>query len=190
MGKKKENDNIIREGDLFKIINPQIFKRCGYPLNIQMVKDAFTAEQDDAVRQLLKTFGIFGSKDIFQSNVFQANEKLFEKVKDVLARRILSDKGFGGRERKIYTEEQLELKDKTFRCIFKRVVNTGMYQPCHQDYFDQYDCDPAHLSNQKTHVILAFWKVGDMKEMEIERCHVEKIQQSQVVEEDAYIISR
>jgi hypothetical protein len=192
MSKRKD---IIREYDRVKIVNPQIFVRSGYPLTIQMVKDTvITKEQKDAIWTMLKSFNVRKVPGDILPGVYEMKDlwdKDYSKVMDVMARIVLRQQGWGGSERKIYTEEIPGLLNATGEVWNKRVVKTGIYcAGCtYKKYWDEYDeYDPPGLADEKTHVILKVYvtptcdnisgKLLCGGDIEIEKCNVVKIDKS------------
>ena len=178
MSKRK---NVIRINDRVRILNPQIFVRCGYPLTVQIVKDTIiTQKQKDAIWTMLEAFNIPNIPDRVQDNYFvftKADNKTYEKILHDMAWVVLGQKGWGGKDRKIYAEYKPELLDREFQVISKRVVKTGTHISGHsyRDYFSSYDeYDPPYLMNEKTHIILKL-SSDTFTDKEIEQCCVVKI---------------
>jgi hypothetical protein len=76
------------------------------------------------------------------------------KIADALAYNYAYYNNFGGRERKLYTYSQPELKGVFCKVYYVKFVKTGLYNPStgsHEDY------EPAYLSNVETHKILDCW---------------------------------
>lgn len=159
MSKRK---NIIRVGDHVKIVTPELFVRCGYPLTKQIVKDTLiTEEQKQAIWKMLNEFGIKkqtiddGTPLLDYTDALNADNK-FSDILDIMAGNILREKKWGGRERKIYTKRQEELIGKEVVVWDKKVVKTGKYVPSwggYDYYYGGYEYDPAYLSDEKTNVI-------------------------------------
>lgn len=183
---------MIRVQDKIRIINPQIFVRCGYPLSKKIVKETIiTAEQKEAIHTLLDKFNIRRPLDstLFLRHDKQDNKKWgsYDKILDVLASAVLFQNCFGGKQRQVFSEEVPELKDVHARVLGRRVVKTGKYYAPYSGYDSwtgEYDYEPGGLSDMKTHVILecCFCDYGltynGKCEFEIEKCHVEKVSRS------------
>lgn len=138
----------IKIGDKIEIINPELFVRCGYPIDPESEDFVLSWDEKSAIEKLLVSFGFNGKqKDILRLQL--TVKMIHEKWKHL---------GCGGNERTIYTSKDPFIKigdvftvyDK-FRCV------TGTYVK----EFNQYDYftgieqfDPAHLENQKHHTIL------------------------------------
>ncbi len=180
-----KSSNIVRRYDYVKIINPNIFVRCGYPLTKRIMKEKMTPEQLEAVVTMLKTFGIHDRPEIMFDLKKPRSASVYDKVIDILAEAQLFGQGFGGGERQIYTEHRTELKGQTFQVIGKRMVKTGTYHPssCTQGYYDMYpEYEPAYLDGCKTHVILELNACEDItvyRNLEIEKCNVELVSKGQ-----------
>ena len=179
MSKRK---NIIRVGDYVKIITPNVFERCGYPLTSKIVIDAIiTKEQRDAVAVMLDAFGVKQRIPSFSEKLTKAT--LSEQIMYLMAKQIMRQKGWGGPERSIYHNYVPELLNVPCRVISKRVVKTGTYNhgTSYQGYFDDYpEYEPAYLSNEHCHVLLKVYvsepiPTVNPTEFEIERQWVELI---------------
>lgn len=147
MRKKRLNPNVIRVDDYVKIVTPDFFIRCGYPLTKEIVKETLlTKEKKLKILQLLeiKTETL----DFIEEN------KTYQKILDELAYHILKQNEFGGKERKIYTETLQDLTNKEYRVISKSVKKTGFYKP--SSYYGYYEpeYEPAFLEKEKGNVIL------------------------------------
>lgn len=201
MSKSKE---VFRYHDRVRIINPEVFIRCGYPLTKQMIKDTMTKEQLDAIHTMFHSFGII--TDIsklppdqiafgLRTYIERIDDKAFSRVRDVIAGCILEQEGWGGKERKIYTERREDLLNATATVHDKRVVKTGTHVSgyTYRGYFDSYDdYEPPRLDCEETHVILKVhtdWGTNyPSVEIEIEKCNVEKIAKD-IRDPDHFIIS-
>lgn len=158
MGKKQKAIGIY---DYVKIVNPEIVVRWGYNLNKQIVKETvITDEQKDALAKFLNSFNL----DVHAIKWYEdldlpynpKDNPIYEKVLDEIAYAVLKSKGFGGKERKIFTEQRDFLKGVKAFVVERRVVKTGTYHGAstYQGYFDPWpEYEPAYLSNEKTHVL-------------------------------------
>jgi hypothetical protein len=171
--------NIIREGDKVRIINPEVFVRCGYPWDKKYVIDnIITNEQKKQVAKLIMDCGLnfFGSVSSQLWPQITRYNSCYEKLLDELAYYILITRGFGGRERKIITRRAPEYQGKTGTVWNRRVYRTGTYCPgggSEDDY-----C-PTELINQKSHVVfnMDIYQEGDLlgDQIWIENIHLQKI---------------
>lgn len=184
-----KNKNIIRIGDRVNVITPIVFFRCGYPLTAQIVKDTLiTKDHKDAVILMLKAFGIY--KDSYESedNLTYRNtilvDKIYENIIHTMSMAVMEREGWGGTERKIYTEYNSNFTEVICQVLSKRVIKTGTYHRSsggHDYYNGADDYDPAYLGNEKTHIILKLCTDGFNEnvpmgmEFEIEQCNVVKI---------------
>ncbi len=175
---KYDRTKIIRCGDRVKIINPQFFVRCGYPLTKEDIKrDFITNEERGLIEKLL---GITHHTDHIESlllnSSFRKTNETYEKILDDLAFYKLKQKGFGGSERNIFTIPRDEFKNTECQVVGKRVVQTGVYA---KDYdcgdYGEYYSSWSFLSHQKSHVILSLNIWRDSRELEIEASNVEKL---------------
>lgn len=144
--------------DRVKIVNPEEFERCGYPLTTQIVKDTLiTKEQKDKINDLLTCFKL--NTPIYSSIIVEhiTDNKYYQEILQTLARGVLCQNKWGGNEKKIYTKRREELKGREGCVISKKVKRTGFYEPAasYQGYYDDYpEHEPAYLAVSKSHVIL------------------------------------
>jgi hypothetical protein len=177
---KKRDPKVFYPYDEIRIINPQVFVRCGYPLSKKMIKETFTDEQRDAVIDMFRKTGVYMSSatlvEVFTSK--SDPERAYDKVMDIIAGELLAQKGWGGKDRTIHTIERPELLNATGWVSTKRVVKTGKYRAGggSYDYYGDMDYDPPYLDDEKTHIILTINVREPVLDMiEIEACHVEKV---------------
>lgn len=186
-----KNKNIIRVDDIVKITIPNVFMRCGYPLTKKIVMETlYKQEHKDAVANMLKVFNINQStigvdQWLSENGVPTLYEEAMDNVLYALAKTTLKQQGWGGGERKIYTENRSEYSDKLAKVVGRRVVKTGTRYNANRsyDYYDgYYDYEPAGLKNEQSHVILkvCVWNCNSLlNEIEIEKCNVEKVTQDE-----------
>jgi hypothetical protein len=181
---KKRKPGVIYPYDYVRIINPDIFIRCGYPLNKELVKDTvITKEQREAIDEMLRKFDIGTTHDTLYGLQVKDTSEVFNKVLDVVAGAVLGRMGFGGKERIIYTERRHDYASLMMRVYSKRIVKTGSYYPPsggHDYWTGEYDYEPGGLADAKTHVILSGVICDDTvapPEFEIEQRNVHLIEQ-------------
>jgi hypothetical protein len=166
----KNKKDIIRIGDQVKIIYPHVFVRCGYPKSINDYIEKVKKEKGEQVQKFIQDMGI--SIDVLSLyNDDQMFSKVYEDIIKIIAYQFLKKDKFGGNERTIHTQYQIEQKDKEFSIIGIRFVKTGIYQKSWHSMDGDYD--PPVLCNQKTHKIL---QLGCFPLIEIEDVHVVKIE--------------
>jgi hypothetical protein len=184
--------SVIRIQDKVRIVSPQFFVRCGYPLSKALVKaNHITSEQKEAIYDLLKKFDISTPRitgDLFAwSKEAEKRWGPYDKILDILAEVVLVRESFGGKERQVFSEEVPNFKGVLARVIGKRTVKTGRYySPAGgYDYWSgMYESEPGGLANMKTHVILECsfcdynLSYNGKRDFEIEKCHVEKVTRS------------
>lgn len=157
----KSKKTVFKIGDRVRIINPEIFIRCGYSLTKEIAKNTLiTKEEKDKIASLvggvldLRALGL----DSFGYDFGGSNTKLkvFDKILDELAYYKLVQNSFGGNERKIHTEFNPKLKDQICVVDSKKVYRTGIYHNAstYSGWEGGYDYTPAYLENVKSHVIL------------------------------------
>ena len=190
---RKLDPKIIRVGDTVKIVNPQFFVRCGYPLSFEDACDIVRREYKEKIASFLDSFGFTRTPIWFDPIYKEPNNTLysqgFDKIVKALAFDYVKAKGFGGRERKIYTKESPDYKGKRMEVEGVRMVQTGVYSPGDRGrtygygYYNEYDYDPPYLVDQKTHKILSldpldavFFRVGNnIDDYSIVATNVEKV---------------
>jgi len=191
--KRKLDPKIIRVGDTVKIVNPQLFVRCGYPLSIEdmeeEVKELFMGDIDDLVNSM--GFDVFTEAprriDFDYSRLNKG--KVYRKIIRELAYIRLRRKNFGGNERKVFTEPYDEYKDLEAEVTGIKICKSGTYNQGYGggcDYWTgQSDYEPAYLSPCKTHKILTLDRYQNdiissyTNHIRIEAKYVEKIMEEQ-----------
>lgn len=144
---------LFKIGDKVKIINPERIVRVGYPLSREMVKKTITSDELDTVAKLLGYSNNINLIHGSNQRILNAADKILDNIAYVR----LVKQGFGGKERKLYTELLTEYKDKIGIIEAKKVVRTGNYYPAwsgHDSYTGEYDYEPGGLDNAKCHLIL------------------------------------
>lgn len=164
---------IIRQGDVVRIINPEFFIRCGYPLclkdGIKMImedKEGLKA-LDDGIAEVLedkiKPSGTNASNSIFRdifvsrSSVLTRTQKDFESIIKILAYYKIKKLKFGGNKRQIFTKRVEEAKGHDFEVLKKKMVVTGNYIPGSKGGstpYGDYEAEPPCLDDSKSHMIL------------------------------------
>lgn len=162
---RKLDPTIIRVDDYVRIIKPEMFVRCGYPLSKKEVeedvKKLFGHIVEDLVHSVSK-----GDKFIARNEEgFYLNEQMFKTPSDdqtyneiinALAYKRLILKNFGGVERSIHTEPDPKLMNLKAQVIEIKYVQSGVYNKAHSgySYYGEWEGEQAYLSDTKTHKIL------------------------------------
>jgi hypothetical protein len=189
--KQKLDPNIIRIGDTVKIINPEIITRIGYPMSFN---DACNEAEREHHEKILEFLGKVFPDTIISDGILKNSRisynlhklKAYDKIVRALGYEILGNKGFGGKEKKIYTEHRPNLLGITIDVLDISIRKTGIYYPASggYDYWGEYDYEPGGLNKIKTHKILElnYWTDNEIKQnwhecrnVQIEVCNVEKI---------------
>lgn len=148
--------NQIKVGDKVRIINPQIFVRCGYPLCISDV--AKTIDQKIIIDCLVQC-GVYTFEqleNLIKYHPYHKMQRAYRKILDGIALAVMVSKGFGGSERKIYTREIEEFRDKIVQVESKRQVVTGdRYPGCGPGYYGD-EAEGPSLENQVRHTLITF----------------------------------
>jgi len=160
---RKKDPNIIRVGDLVKVMNPRVFERCGYPMSFEDAVKEVENKYGDKIKEFIysiedeaRTYVMGFTLD---RNEITNNDPTFNKIVRALAYNYLGRKKFGGRERKIYTKEVGHLLHRLVVVCKVRFVKTGFYMPGGGPYYSYEDpypeYDQAYLDKEKTHKILS-----------------------------------
>lgn len=139
MSKRK----IIRVGDTVEIVIPNVFIRCGYPIDISELAETLLKKHQDKFRE----FTYVNYPEIPRATVDEIRDVAFAYAK-VIAR----GKRFGGSKRRIYTIHIPSLKGRTCQVLAKKVVYTGERVPAYHGH--EGDVEPPFLADAKAHVIL------------------------------------
>jgi len=185
LGKNYKKDNIVRCGDLVKVIKPELFVRCGYSLTLEKSEKIIREKYYDKVSEFANGFK---TKITLRNMEDYCEDSLTNKIIQALAEEYIFMEGFGGNERKIYTEPAFEMlgmsiKDEVRRVVSIKFHKTGTYVPGSSIYpiDEYYDYEPAYLDNTKTHKILGLAEVPKIcgeyygEDFKIEACNVEKL---------------
>ena len=135
----------IRTGRLVRIVRPLFVVRVGYPLDFNQECERIRKEREKSILDFLHSQGIrWGMYEV---------PRALDKIVKALTYEEMRQNGFGGNERKIYTEERPELKGKAFHVQGVRFVKTGVRSA---GYFDSHsgEYEPPFLSDEKTHRLL------------------------------------
>jgi len=161
MSKRKD---IIRENDLVKIVNPKLFIRCGYPLSKNIARKMAIEELNKIDDSVFISLGLLKKEDkIILCEISKLGEnknikgiKSWNKMVDLIAENILFERKFGGNNRSIYTLEIPEIKDKVFKVMSSKMVNTGFYHSGYSgyDYYGNWDGYQPYLEGIESHKIL------------------------------------
>lgn len=165
--------------DIVRIIEPQVFVRVGYPLTKEQAIEAAVKEYNEQIYAFMAA--ISGAPEQF--TVHEQDPTLYHDLVDALASYWIRQKGFGGKERKIYTETIEEIRNTgNWRVFSKRIVKTGTYNPGGMyggGWATEPDYEPPYLANEKSHVLLSLirecegpFDVGAIDHVEIEATNV------------------
>lgn len=173
------NKSKIKVGDLVRIVNPQIFVRCGYPLCLKDVIESI--DQNIAIDAIKRLTGIPDQRPL---KITSRVERAIRDINKGLAYALMLSKGFGGSERRIYTREDSSHLNAIVKVESKRQVVTGnRYPGCGPGYYGD-EAEGPSLENQQRHTLLKFWPatfeavlLSDSSDyLEIEQIYVEKVE--------------
>lgn len=152
---KKLDPNVIRPGDMVKVIDPRFVRRVGYPkCAADFLKEA---EATLVEKDILKPhFGGVGAYGLRTSDERKRDERdLIYKF----ALLLLARNGWGGKERSLHMTPCMEYANKELHVEAKTVVKTGTYVA--PTYWrsrgwdgDDYDFESGGLNDCKTHILL------------------------------------
>lgn len=174
---RKKDPKIIRRGDMVKIIKPEFFVRCGYPMDFKDAYEYVDRNHNDAIHRLINEIGDY--KTGLSGKEFWFPTGVYRKVVRAFAYDYMKARKFGGNERKIYTKPVPAAGGKVFRVLGVRSVRTGIYTPGSPTRgYDAVDDDfqPPFLREEKAHKILELnyhTMVEDF--VSIEAANVEKV---------------
>lgn len=166
---------VIREGDLIKVINPEFFIRCGYEETVFGMMEKIKSKHLEHIVSSLRE--VVPNLDY--------NSTSFNKILKELAYLKCHEIHFGGNERKLFLQKKDNLLNKFFVVQGKKVCKTGTYVKGYSSttYDGEYDYEPSYLKNEKTHVILelspkdyTYYDTYDLSIIQIEQKNVELIQ--------------
>ena len=158
-------DEIIRKWDTVKIVKPEFFVRCGYPLTFEDVSEEIEKKYENHI------MGFINQITKMESGRSIDNQPAFNEINRALTYHLLRSKRFGGSKRTIYTESIPNPPSEILTVVGIKFVKTGTYVDDSNASVDGYY--PAYLSKQKTHKILT---IGDNEwYADIEADNVEKI---------------
>jgi hypothetical protein len=165
---------VYHVGDRVQVVEPLVVIRVGYPLTKEDALKAVEKEHAQKVSDFIVS--VTGNP----VDITTTDPRLCADLLDALASHWIRSKGFGGKERKIYTEIDERFRNTSgWTVCSKRHVKTGTY--CSGGYSGGYDSepdyDPPYLSNEQTHTLLTIeppdWKLS-LTSIEIESVNVEK----------------
>jgi hypothetical protein len=176
---KKAKDGIIRVGDKVRILNPQMFVRCGYPMTV--IAETELVEKELGVKIAEFIHSVTPDRNFIPG--LRPTTSKFEYLKTKITRELAHYrcclKNWGGKTRQIYTEENPYYANKVCCVVGVRFVKTGEYEPAsgggYSYYGDIEDFEPPYLAVNKTHKILQLDYGFSFSAAEIEACHVEKV---------------
>lgn len=157
------NPKIIRVGDTVKIIVPKLFVRCGYSMCPEIESNSIRREFGKEINDLLVRIGVKENQDC----IF--DQKYLNQICQEIAYAKCKSNRYGGRDRQIFTQEDLDYKDSVLKVTEIKYVRTGKYEPASYGCsYDGNEYDPPVLCNVKTHKILR------LRSILIEAANVEK----------------
>lgn len=139
--------DIIRVGDLVKIVEPHFVVRVGYPFDLEYAKEhLITREEKKTLNEMFNGIsfenGLIGNFGGYH----------YGKVLNILAHKRLKEHGFGGNERTIHTNHLPDKEGKIFKVVGRKTCVTGHYiQGSTSSYDGEYD--PPELRKRKVHLI-------------------------------------
>tara|TARA_Y100000310_G_scaffold255757_1_gene263336 strand:- start:1501 stop:2079 length:579 start_codon:yes stop_codon:yes gene_type:complete len=175
----------IRAEDRVKVIKPEFFQRCGYPVTYQSEFDRIIASEEikDEIGKCLSTclkiaapVDRSGSTQVGIHNVYRNcvdNLGAIQKIAKILAYESVRIKQHGGSQRKIYTKTIEKLAGKEFQVLRVRYVKTGTYIPPGFCGYAEGDWEPGYLEDAKTHKILELYWTKESTECMLDKVEIE-----------------
>jgi len=154
----------IRKGDRVKVITPHRFIRCGYALTPDMLIDELVNNHSEEILTLVKSLGI-ETTQFRKTNILPFNDKIdpdrngMSKLLHALAYLMVASRGFGGKDRMIFSEYFEHLDQAVCKVTATRQVMTGKYYGPSGGYTTGYDGgdywdQPGGLEDRKSNKIL------------------------------------
>jgi hypothetical protein len=162
----KRNPNRPMKGDWVRIDHPEMFVRCGYPLSIKEVRKQIEKDHRNEIEDFVDKVARGAPSDedgenwLTRRSILSRSRIMSRSVRqivDALAYERIKAQGFGGRERKVYTEYVEAMKGKVFKIESTKTCMTGEYYDSsggYDSWSGEYDYEPGGLMNQKCHRIL------------------------------------
>lgn len=168
-----KSKDIIRVGDRVRIVVPELFVRCGYPLTVQNEQEKIELEFGKDIIDLMEKVGL-------QVKPTEVSPPVFHKIAKELGYASAKQKRFGGHKREIYTRKSEELLGVEVSVVEVRFVKTGNYESGGYSGYEWEEYEPPCLTNVATHKILGFFHgdscLSDSSRMlSIEAKNVEKV---------------
>lgn len=170
---RKRDRERIRVCDRVRIVTPELFIRCGYPLTLQSETAAVQEEFGEQIQELLLKSGMHHDGLSLSSHRSMLQETVKKVAREIAYGRNYQ-KHFGGSERKIYTQTVEKWRDKIVQVKGIQIVKTGHYMSGGFSDYERWEYEPPELESQKAHKIL-FFSDESFEELGIEAIHVEKI---------------
>ena len=154
---------IFKVGDTVKVINPQEFIRCGYPLSYQEAEEYIENNHTDKIFNIFKAIrGADQSTDnydVFADYDRHQYTKAYRRVVEGLALEYLEYKNYGGKIRSVHSKYNNELEKVIAKVTAVKVCQSGKYVSACQGgsyglYEGEYEYSPPYLTEVKMHRIL------------------------------------
>jgi len=169
---------VYHVGDIVTIVEPNVFVRVGYPFTKEHALDVAAKEYNDRIYAFMRAVHRAPVAVEIEIAPHEYDPSLYHDLVNALASYWLRLKGYGGKERKIYTETNESLRNTGgWRVFNKRIVKTGTYnRGGWVGSYDGGDYDPPHLANEVSHVLLSLESGShiDLCVVEIEAANVRR----------------
>ncbi len=152
----------IHAGDTVRIVKPEFFVRCGYPICFEGETARVLKEQGETINAFLRSQGVKPPHIMGDMSHPQ------QKVAKAIAYCLLRQKKFGGPNRSIHTERIASKEGEVAQVVSVSFVKTGIYSPGYRDYDGEYES--AYLSDEKTHRILTLGIYGQLVSSDYHEC--------------------
>ena len=167
----------IKKGDIVKIINPEIFIRCGYPYSKQQsIKEMNKLNINSNISDILK-------EKLNIDYIYDYNHDI-DKIIENFAVIWLKKNKFGGNKRQIFNELNDKFLNKIYIVSEIKTVTEGIYSNGYSCSFDN-EYEPARLEKQKRTQILTleqviedyeYYPINSDNQIRIQKNFVEKLE--------------
>lgn len=175
--------SIWKKDMMVRIVHPELFLRCGYPLDLKGETQRIIEWEGNIIADFLKDRGVILNGNDY-TNDDRRWHKAVKKIANAIAYERIGQYGMGGRERTIHTLGCPGMRGEIVRVMGWKFVNTGKWFPAvhSTNYEGEHDYEPGGLDNQKQHRILELshgvqcYVNNEYHYLDrIEACHVEPV---------------
>lgn len=148
--------DIIRRGDIVKVLNPIGFYRTGYDYTYETARLEVREKKSQEIKDFIIQLG-FGDADFLPKEKQIADDGLYRTLEAAIAHKWFRMERPRDAERKLYTKPlQQWVLDGTFKVLSTFNTKTGQCVPPSGGYSawdGEYDYEPGYLDGMKNHQI-------------------------------------